>query len=130
MKYTRKDFFSALEVVADKSLGGAWRDHARAVIDEVLDAVFPPVVAGDDTPANPAECLWYPPVPEGFGPWVEFREGDKPPRNDKLCRVLLRHERHEMLSFPSEVKAGAWNWTTIVAYSAIVAYSLKLEGAP
>lgn len=71
-----------------------------------------------------ATLPWYPPQPEGFGPWIEYKEGDKGPCvNDEVCCLLFRHRYNKKFRVSSRL-ANSWSWNQ-EGDEAIVAYCVR-----
>ncbi|MFN7611073.1 MAG: hypothetical protein ACK5QX_09100 [bacterium] len=58
---------------------------------------------------------WYPPQPEGFGPWIEY-SGKNGPRVDEIVCVLDSFERERRKYNHEEGIALGWDWEETVAY--------------
>lgn len=66
---------------------------------------------------KPAEELWYPPVPEGFGPWREHDgSGRSPVPLGSEIAWLLDGERETKRFIPSTRPSGGLPWSGVVAY--------------
>ncbi len=70
---------------------------------------------------------WTPPQLPGFGPWIEYREGDQGPRVNEVVDILCGEERStkKFTSTPSRAANKRWHWKGLG--SDIVAYCVKLE---
>lgn len=65
---------------------------------------------------------WCPPVPVGFGPWIEFTPGDKGPGVGEVVDVLTQNERDNRCYDKDPRRAKNYPWD-----KSIVAYCVKLE---
>lgn len=69
---------------------------------------------------------WLPPQQEGFGPWIEFREGDKGPHVNDVVHILTRGEQDaRRFDHAASMVAKHWGWT-----GDYVAYCVKLDETP
>jgi hypothetical protein len=62
-----------------------------------------------------AQQPWNPPVPPGFGPWIEYN-GENGPRVDQVVRVLGRDNRRSKQMSGAVCPAWNFGWSGIVAY--------------
>lgn len=69
--------------------------------------------------------IWYPPVQEGFGPWIMHTGVKQPLADDVLCNVLLDWEIKYREVLIDEKPANYWNWECEGA-DRIVMYCVKL----
>jgi hypothetical protein len=74
---------------------------------------------------------WYPPQPEGFGPWIEY-DGKNGPRGNDVVAVLTEAERGNRKGWSSEQRPayvyGPY-WRKDSDPNCIVAYCVKQEDA-
>ena len=70
---------------------------------------------------------WLPPQQEGFGPWIEYKPGDKGPRvGDKIRVLLLAMRQAKVEPFDLDIeRANVFQWGPVG--NPIVAYCVKLE---
>ena len=83
--------------------------------------------------AQRSNDTWYPPVPEGFGPWVEFNNEDPiPVESNQVVHILtFGHRRKKVYDDywrNKPDKAECFNWFVIeyLQDCHIVAYCVKL----
>lgn len=73
--------------------------------------------------APKAEQPWYPPVPEGFGPWVEYDGGGCPVDRNAVVLVVRASERESKRYDPELACAAKFrNWSN----GKVVCYCAKL----
>ena len=66
---------------------------------------------------------WLPPQQPGFGPWIEYKLGDKGPRIGDVVHILKQFERNKRAFFADAADtADCWTWD-----DEVVAYCVKLE---
>ena len=70
---------------------------------------------------------WLPPQQPGFGPWIEYREGDKGPHITDVVMIVTKRERQTKSSPLWEKSARNWDWVVEGVPGDIVAYCVKLE---
>jgi hypothetical protein len=68
-----------------------------------------------------ATTPWYPPVPEGYGEWIEYKRGDMgPPVNMHIYVLDKKHQNQKLVpqikGYASEFYWRADEGSTIVAY--------------
>ena len=76
-----------------------------ARIDEIIQC------SEDETQDDDKNVPWYPPVPEGFGPWIEYDGTGRPVGAEDVTHVLCRIERMEQYFDSEERSARYWNWS-------------------
>jgi len=70
-----------------------------------------------------ATTPWYPPVPEGYGEWIEYKPGDPGPCVGEHISALLNYEREGKKFGFNHAPAHMFNWQDVTGK--IVAYCIK-----
>lgn len=83
----------------------------RALLQEIKNSVARLEAALETSSSSSENNPWYPPTPEGFGPWIEYDGSGIPVASNIIVNPLVAYERNRKTFDPTPKRAGYWDWS-------------------